>query len=102
MNALEKGAKVMYLTLDDFLLESKLKNNCWNNVLNSDLIVVDDMFYLTPTEYELVLIYKLMMFPHETRCIIIVANRPLPSLKYMNVDTYLIEILEKDLCKMLK
>lgn len=54
MNALEKGAKVMYLTLDDLMLESKLKKKCWNNVLNADLIIVDDVFYLTPTEEELV------------------------------------------------
>lgn len=28
MNALEKGAKVIYLTLDDLMLESKLKKKC--------------------------------------------------------------------------
>lgn len=97
MNALEKGAKVIYLTLDDLMFESKLKKKCWNNVLNADLIIVDDVFYLTPTEDELVLIYKLMMFLQETRSIIIVTNRPLSSWKDMNVDTHLIETLEKRL-----
>lgn len=97
MNALEKGAKVIYLTLDDLMLESKLKKKCWNNVLNADLIIVDDVFYLMPTEDELVLIYKLMMFLQETRSIIIVTNRPLSSWKDMNVDTHLIETLEKRL-----
>lgn len=97
MNALEKGAKVMYLTLDDLILESKLKKKCWNNVLNADLIIIDDVFYLTPTEDELVLIYKLMMFLQETRSLIIVTNRPLSSWKDMNVDTHLIETLEKRL-----
>lgn len=28
INALEKDAKVMYLTLDDLLLEAKLKKKC--------------------------------------------------------------------------
>ena len=97
MNALEKGAKVMYLTLDDLMLESKLKKKCWNNVLNADLIIVDDVFYLTPTEEELVQIYKLMMFLQETRSIILVTNRPLSSWKDMKVDTHLIETLEKRL-----
>lgn len=97
MNALEKGAKVMYLTLDDLILESKLKKKCWNNVLNADLIIIDDVFYLTPTEDELVLIYKLMMFLQETRSLIIVTNRSLSSWKDMNVDTHLIETLEKRL-----
>lgn len=97
MNALEISAKVIYLTLDDLMLESKLKKKCWNNVLNADLIIVDDVFYLTPTEDELVLIYKLMMFLQETRSLIIVTNRPLSSWKDMNVDTHLIETLEKRL-----
>lgn len=97
MNALEKSAKVIYLTLDDLMLELKLKKKCWNNVLNADLIIVDDVFYLTPTEDELVLIYKLMMFLQETRSLIIVTNRPLSSWKDMNVDTHLIETLEKRL-----
>ncbi len=97
MSALEKGAKVIYLTLDDLMLESKLKKKCWNNVLNADLIIADDVFYLTPTEDELVLIYKLMMFLQEIRSIIIVTNRPLSSWKDMNVDTHLIETLEKRL-----
>lgn len=97
MDALEKGAKVMYLTLDDLILESKLKKKCWNNVLNADLIIVDDVFYLTPTEDELILIYKLFMFLQETRSIIIVTNRPLSSWKDMKVDTHLIETLEKRL-----
>lgn len=97
MNALEKGAKVMYLTLDDLMLELKLKKKCWNNVLNADLIIVDDVFYLTPTEEELVQIYKLMMFLQETRSIILVTNRPLSSWKDMKVDTHLIETLEKRL-----
>lgn len=87
----------MCLTLDDLLLESKLKKKSWNNVLNADLIVVDDVFYLTPTEDEPVLIYKLMVFLQETRSIIKVMNRPLSSWKDVNVDTHLIETLEKRL-----
>lgn len=79
MNASEKGAKVMNLTLNDLMLESKLEKKYWNNVLNADLVIVDDVFYLTPTEDELVLIYKLMMFLQETRTIIIVTIRPLSS-----------------------
>ena len=58
---------------------------------------ISDVFYLTPTEEELVQIYKLMMFLQETRSIILVTNRPLSSWKDMKVDTHLIETLEKRL-----
>ncbi len=77
MNALEKGAKVIYITLDDLLVESKIKKKVWNNILNADLVIIDDVFYIAPTEEELVLIYKILMFLQETRSIIIVTNRPL-------------------------
>lgn len=77
MNALEKGAKVIYITLDNLLVESKIKKKVWNNILNADLVIIDDVFYIVPTEEELVLIYKILMFLQETRSIIIVTNRPL-------------------------
>lgn len=97
MNALEKGAKVIYITLDDLLIESKAKKKVWNNILNVDLLIIDDVFYITPTEEELVLIYKILMFLQETRSIIIVTNRPLSSWKEMKVDSHLIETLQKRL-----
>ncbi len=49
MNALEKGAKVIYITLDDLLVESKIKKKVWNNILNADLVIIDDVFYIAPT-----------------------------------------------------
>lgn len=95
MNALEKGAKVIYITLDDLLVESKIKKKVWNNILNADLVIIDDVFYIAPTEEELILIYKIMMFLQETRSIIIVTNRPLSSWKEMKVDSHLMETLQK-------
>ncbi len=97
LNAIEKGTKVIYITLDDLLLESKIKKKCWNNILNSDVIIIDDVFYITPTLEELTLFYKLIMFLQETRSIFIVTNRALSSWKEMNVDSHLIETLQKRL-----
>lgn len=97
MNALEKGAKVIYITLDDLLVESKIKKKVWNNILNADLVIIDDVFYIAPTEEELILIYKIMMFLQETRSIILVTNRPLSSWKEMKVDSHLMETLQKRL-----
>lgn len=97
MNALEKGAKVIYITLEDMLIEAKIKKKGWNNLLNSDLIIIDDVFYLTPTEEDLIQTYKLLIFLQETRSIVLVSNRPLSSWKSMKVDSHLIETLAKRL-----
>lgn len=97
MNALKKGAKVIYITLDDLLIEYKVKKKVWNNILNVDLLIIDDVFYIAPTEEELVLIYKILIFLQETRSIIIVTNRPLSSWKEMKVYSHLMETLQKRL-----
>ena len=97
MNALEKGDKLIYITLDDLFIESKIKKKVWNTILNANLVIIDDVFYIAPTEEELILIYKIMMFFQETRSIIIVTNRPLSSWKEMRVDSHLVETLQKRL-----
>lgn len=97
LDALEKGAKVIYLTLDELLTEAKLKKGIWNNILNSDVLILDDVFYISPKDEELIEIYKLLMFLQETRSIILITNRTLNSWKNMKVDTHLIETLAKRL-----
>lgn len=97
LDALEKGAKVIYLTLDELLTEAKLKKRIWNNILNSDVLILDDVFYISPKDEELIEIYKLLMFLQETRSIILITNRTLNSWKNMKVDTHLIETLAKRL-----
>ncbi len=97
MDAQDRGAKVVYLTLDELLTEAKLKKGIWNNILNSDVLILDDVFYLSPTDEELIEIYKLLMFLQETRSIILITNRTLNSWKNMKVDTHLIETLAKRL-----
>lgn len=79
------------------MLESKIKKKCWNNILNSDVVIIDDVFYVTPSLEELTLFYKLIIFLQETRSIFIVTNRALSSWKEMNVDSHLIETLQKRL-----
>lgn len=95
--AIEKGAKVVYVTQEELLVESKIKKKTWNNILIADMVIVDDMFYLTPSEEELIQVYKLLMFLQETRSIILVTNRPLSSWKNMKIDTHIVETLAKRL-----
>jgi len=96
-HAIEKGTKVVYVTQEELLVESKIKKKTWNNILIADMVIVDDMFYLTPTEEELIQVYKLLMFLQETRSIILVTNRPLSSWKNMKIDTHIVETLSKRL-----
>jgi len=95
--AIEKGTKVVYVTQEELLVESKIKKKTWNNILIADVVIVDDMFYLTPSEEELIQVYKLLMFLQETRSIILVTNRPLSSWKNMKIDTHIVETLAKRL-----
>ena len=97
MDVLDKGAKVIYLTLDELLTEVKIKKRIWKNILNSDVLILDDVFYISPTEEELIEIYKLLMFLQETRSMILITNRTLNSWKNMKVDKHLIETLAKRL-----
>lgn len=95
--AVEKGARVIYIKFDDLLIEQKLKKKAWNHVLNADLIIVDDMFYMTPTQEELEQAYRIMMFLQETRSLVLITNRALSSWKEMKVDSHLVETLQKRL-----
>ena len=88
---------MVYVTQEELLVESKIKKKTWNNILIADMVIVDDMFYLTPSEEELIQVYKLRMFLQETRSIILVTNRPLSSWKNMKIDTHIVETLAKRL-----
>lgn len=93
-NAIDRGTSVYYTTLDDFLVSIKTKKKAWNRALESDMLTIDDFFYIEPSEEELVLVYKTMMFLIETRSIIIITNRKLSNWKEMKVDKHLVETLQ--------
>lgn len=94
--AIEKGARVIYIKFDDLPAEQKLKKKIWNYILNADLVIVDDI-YMTPTNEELEQAYKIMMFLQETRSLVLITNRALSSWKEMKVDSHLVETLQKRL-----
>jgi len=96
-HAIEKGAKVIYVTQEELLVEANRKKKIWNNLLISDVVIVDDMFYLTPSDEELIQVYKILMFLQETRSLILVTNRPISSWKNMKADTHIVETLSKRL-----
>ena len=95
--ALDKGAKVIYITIDNLLLQYKYKKKLWDFILNCDVVIVDELFYVQPTDEELLAIYKILIFLQETRTLILITNRALFTWKEMKVDTHLIETLQKRL-----
>ena len=95
--ALKHESKVQYITLEDLLIA--IRNNLprWKKILKTDVVIIDDVFYVTPTDEELTLFYKTVMFLSETRSTIIVTNRPLSEWSKMGVDKHLAETLRKRL-----
>lgn len=88
--AIESGYKVLYLTIDEFMskdakMDTKLKD--------SDLIVLDDVMYLTLTEVELQKLYRSLTFLNETRSLAIITNRELSSWLSAATDTHLMQTL---------
>lgn len=67
------------------MAEQKIKRKIWNNILNVDLVIIDDMFYMTPAQEDLEQAYKIMMFLQETRSLVLTTNRALSSWKEVKV-----------------
>ena len=64
-------------------------------IQHSDLIVIDELFYLTPSAENLVYLYKTIMFLAETRSFIFVTNRPLSQWENMDVDTHIVSTFRR-------
>lgn len=75
-------------------LSKKTKPNKWNLILKSDVIIIDDVFYITPTYEELLEFYRTLIFLSETRSVVLVTNRELSTWKDMKVDIHLLETLK--------
>ena len=88
--AIQKGAKAIYFAEEDFIEAYKTRKTMRNKILHSDLIVLDELFYLTPSDENLVYLYKTIMFLAETRSFIFVTNRPLSEWENMNVDKHIV------------
>ncbi len=63
-------------------------------ILKSDCLIIDELFYITPTYDELLETYRTLIFLSETRSIVLITNRDLSEWKDMQVDTHLVEILK--------
>ena len=88
--AIQKGARAIYFAEEDFIEAYKTRKTMRNKILHSDLIVLDELFYLTQSDVNLVYLYKTIMFLAETRSFIFVTNRPLSEWENMDVDKHIV------------
>ena len=95
--ALAKLAKVQYITQEDLLLAIRNQSPRWKKILKSDMIIIDDVFYIAPTDAELTTFYKVITFLSESHSLVIVTNRKLTGWKDMGADRHLAETLRKRL-----
>ena len=91
--ALAKLAKVQYITQEDLLLAIRNQSTRWKKILKSDMIIIDDVFYIAPTDAELTTFYKVITFLSESHSLVIVTNRKLTGWKDMGADRLLAETL---------
>ena len=89
-----KEAKVKYVTIDNLLFIKKAKPRQWSMILKADALIIDEVFYITPTYEELLETYRTLIFLSETRSIVLITNRDLSDWKDMKVDAHLVETLK--------
>ena len=89
-DAISNGTAAIYTTEEDLVMSALRQKSHWNKMLHSDLIVVDELFYLKPSEENMQLLYRTVMFLAETRSFIFVTNRALSEWDSMAVDKHTI------------
>ena len=97
--AINSGIQTYYSTADNFItvirsMEKLPKaDSIFNYMKNSDLIIIDELFYTDYTREELHLLYRGLMFLNETRSIIFVTNREVSSWTDASEDRHLMQTL---------
>ncbi len=93
LHAIQKGAMAIYITFESLMKCAEKKSYPWRYLVESDLVVIDELFYTTPTEEELLLFYKAIMKLSNERSLILISNRDLPLWNEMKADRHVIETL---------
>ena len=88
----------IYITFDDFVMCARTKKTPWRYLIECKVIIIDDLFYTTPTEEDLLTFYKAVTYLNELRSIICITNRDVSLWHNMPVDKHLLESLSIKLC----
>ncbi len=104
-DATQNRKKVYYLDIDILLEIAKHRisdnklNAMFKYLLECDLIIIDEVMYLQPSEEELILLYKILIILNETRSIIVITTRPLSEWLEIAKDKHLMQNLIDRLSK---
>ena len=80
--AIEKGYKVYYIKVDEYLhilnnANGYKEKNAYAKIKESDLIILDELMYLPMTTEDVVRLYRSIMYLSEVRSFIFITNRRL-------------------------
>ena len=80
--AIEKGYKVYYIKVDEYLhilnnANGYKEKNAYAKIKESDLIILDELMYLPMTTEDVVKLYRSIMYLSEVRSFIFITNRRL-------------------------
>lgn len=88
-SAINKDAKVIYTRFDEFINPEMYKT-----IASKDVIIIDDIFYITPSEEDMLSFYKLVRELEENSSLILVTNRSLYEWKEsVPFDTHILKTL---------
>lgn len=101
--ALQEGIRVYYCDVDEFLNIMRNKDRVsqqerkFRYILNSDLLIIDELMYVALSEQDLPLFYRAINFLREERSIIYITNRELSEWPQVAEDKHLMETLTQKL-----
>ena len=101
--ALQEGMRVYYCDVDEFLNIMRGKDHVpqqqhkFRYILNSDLLIIDELMYVALSEQDLPLFYRAINFLREERSIIYITNRELSEWPQVAEDKHLMETLTQKL-----
>lgn len=101
--ALQEGMRVYYCDVDEFLNIMRNKDRVsqqerkFRYILNSDLLIIDELMYVALSEQDLPLFYRAINFLREERSIIYITNRELSEWPQVAEDKHLMETLTQKL-----
>ena len=97
--ALQEGMRVYYCDVDEFLNIMRGKDHVaqqqrkFRYILNSDLLIIDELMYVALSEQDLPLFYRAINFLREERSVIYITNRELSEWPQAAEDKHLMETL---------
>lgn len=99
VEAIKQGNKVYYITIDKLIdvARNKSSNTKFQGIQRymqeCDMIIIDEVMYMSLSLEELQLLYKTLIFLNETRSIVIITNRGLSEWSGAVEDKHLMQTL---------